>query len=668
MQNQRNGQPQWQTLPPKNPENLSELPAPPLYAVDDLLIDVGFHSISRQGAALPLPKLSFDLLLALVRHAPHVVSLDELMREVWPGLVVSPETVSKRVALLRASLGDDSHTPRYIASLRSRGYRLVPPVSQPEGSRARTSPPIPAGHVPDFVATQHTAEPLPLGGPLFRPGWRRALLAAGLVAVVCGGGIYWTRSHPAQRPAVAAQNPSPASITLESKHSIAVLPFADLSEHKNEAYLGDAMAEQILNQLTQVPGLTVIGRASSFQFKGRNEDLRTIGATLNAQYILEGSVRKFGETVRVAAELIDARSGATLWSDTFNRPMRAALELQDAVALDVARKLQITVAPSSLVPHVYARDPQVYDLIQRGMDAEDHYDQTSVDEAEALLQKAVDLDPASAGAVASLALNAELQGEFGFQSPPQAFERARRLAARALTLDPKSVLAYHVLALVHIYSDWDWAAARQDIAQVATLTPDSGDAAYLAAMLSIATGRLDDAAHQLTTALAYAPLRAGFYIDLSIVEMARGNLDQAQSAARRVLAMQPNYAWGHFYLGLVLLARGANVEALREMQLERADDARRQGLAMAYYALKQRPQADAALADIIAHDADENAFGIAETYAFCHQHNEALTWLERAYTQKDPDLKYIKANRALLTLGGEPRYKAVLAKIGLAGR
>src|SRR3984893_16497933 len=232
--------------------------------------------------------------------------------------------------------------------------------------------------------------------------------------------------------------------------SIAVLPFADMSQKKDQEYFGDGMAEEILDLLAKIPGLTVIGRTSSFQFKGKNEDLRKIGTELNAAYVLEGSVRSSGDQVRITAQLINTKTGAHEWSETYDRPIGDVLKLQDAIAAAVVRELQLTVDPGSLLSRSTLKSAEAYDLILRGRHAADRWDKEGLDEAVRLFQQALDRDPSSADAAAELAFAHYRQGTGNFRAPGDAFEQARRGALEALRLDPKNVLAHHILGKIHV--------------------------------------------------------------------------------------------------------------------------------------------------------------------------------------------------------------------------
>jgi len=450
--------------------------------------------------------------------------------------------------------------------------------------------------------------------------------------------------------------------------SIAVLPFADMSQKKDQEYFGDGMAEEILDLLAKIPGLTVIGRTSSFQFKGKNEDLRTIGSKLNAAYVLEGSVRNSGDQVRITAQLISTRTGAHEWSETYDRPIGDVLKLQDAIAAAVVRELQLTVDPGKVQSRSTLKSTEAYDLILRGRHAADRWDQAGFDEALTLFQQALERDPTSADASAELASVYYKQGIDGFLAPAAAFERARRAASAALKSDPNSAAAHVALGKINLVYDWDWDAAEKEFRQAAKIAPGNVDVRAGEAHLSLVLGRWDDAWRKVKTALAVDPLDPNSFWLLMQIQMHRGNFAEAEAANRRLLDIRPTFTWGHNYLGLVLLARGSIDAALAEMNKEPIDEGKQQGLAMVYFALGKKAESDTALAQLLKENVDEFAFMVAEVYAYRGQSDEAMYWLERAYSQKDCILHYVKGDWPLRKLEGDPRYKAFLKKMNLPER
>jgi len=241
-----------------------------------------------------------------------------------------------------------------------------------------------------------------------------------------------------------------------------VLPFADMSEKKDQEYFADGMAEEILDQLSKIPGLTVIGRTSSFQFKGKNEDLRTIGAKLNTAHVLEGSVRKSGNQVRITAQLINTQMGAHEWSETYDRHIGDVLKLQDEIAASLARALEVTVSTSDLRPRGTIKDTDAYQFYLRGRHAFDRFDKDGFDEAAADFQKALDLEPTFANAAGYLAMTRGEQAVDEFIDYVGGFQDARRLAETALGLDPSLAFGHAVLADYYTRFAWDWKAADRE--------------------------------------------------------------------------------------------------------------------------------------------------------------------------------------------------------------
>ena len=467
-------------------------------------------------------------------------------------------------------------------------------------------------------------------------------------------------ASPSVRAATEPLLPAPASV---SDKSIAVLPFMDMSEKKDQEYFGNGMAEEILDLLAKIPGLTVIGRTSSFQFRGKDVDLRTIGTQLNAAHVLEGSIRKSGDQVRITAQLINTRTGTHEWSDTYDRHIGDVLKLQDAIAAVVVRELQLTVSPEFLQSRATLRNADAYDLMLRGRHAADRFDKEGLDEAVTLFRQALDRDPTVADAAAELA--SAYYDQESYLSLPGAAEQARRAAAVALKLDPTNELAHSTLGAIYLAYDWDWAAAEREYHQTATIAPGSADVLNSTAWLSLVLGRWDDALRQIKAALAQDPLDPNSFEALTWVQMARGHLAEAEAAMRRGLEIRPTYTWGHFILGLVLLARGERDAALLEMQQETSDEARQAGLAMTYYSLGRKTASDASLASMLKDQGAENAFEIANVYAFRGQSDEAMHWLERAYVQKDTNLFLVKSYLPLQGLAADPRFKAFLRKMNL---
>ena len=492
-----------------------------------------------------------------------------------------------------------------------------------------------------------------------RAAWISLGLAV-LAVVVVGGWFALQHSGLHRHAETGVGSQSQPGVT---EKSIAVLPFVDMSEKHDQEYLADGMAEEVIDLLANTPGLKVIGRTSSFQFKGKNEDLRTIGESLGVNYVVEGSVRKSSDRIRVTAQLINARDGSHLWSHTYEEAISDSLNVQDQIASSLARALQVTADSESR--RASFKSAEAYDLFLRGRHAYEKYDTEGLESAAAYFRQVLDLEPTSAEAAAWLS-RAQLDiALFEYDKPSGGFERARVNAQHALSLDPKAYHAYLYLAWIHMIHDWDWAAAERDVKQAARLKPRAPDTLYCMAAVDATLGRWDDSAHLVQTALGLDPLSPEYHVTLGNVRFVTGRLQEAETEARKTLQISPTYGEGHFALGAVLLAEGKFQAGLDEMRQEETDAGRNAGLAMAYHSLGRRAESDDALAKLIKEHAQDDAYEIATVYAYRGELDQAFMWLERAYSQRDAGLFLIKQDGTLKNLWSDPRYKAFLRKMNL---
>jgi TolB-like protein/Tfp pilus assembly protein PilF len=488
-------------------------------------------------------------------------------------------------------------------------------------------------------------------------GMIAAAVFLGLAALVAGVMFrYWPSKHGGlQAPVVAAI----------SDKSIAVLPFVDLSEKKDQEYFADGMAEEIIDLLVKIPGLKVIGRTSSFQFKGHNEDLRNIGTQLGVAYVLEGSVRKSGDRLRVTAQLINARDGAHLWSQTYDRDLSDVLKMQDEIAASLVRALQIEVMPDALVSRPSLRNTEAYTLYLQGLHAFDRFDQEGFEQAASFFQRAIDLDSSFAVAASKLAAAYMIQGEWGFMPPKAALEAARRAEELALKLDANLADAHAGLGRIYGVYDWDWSAADRELKLAQALAPNDARILFVSALQSLTMGHWDQALKLVNASLAQDPLNPSSYFVLYQAQLRRGRLAEAEAAIRRALAISPTFSRARYSLGIVLLARGQPKAAMAEMLREADDATRLSGSSMVYFTLGRKADSDAALAQMLQSQAERHPFLIAQVYAFRGEPEKALDWLDRAYSQKEVGLEHIEGESTLKNLDGDPRYKAFLKKMNL---
>jgi len=497
-----------------------------------------------------------------------------------------------------------------------------------------------------------------------QPRWSTpALWATGAVLALALSYFVVDKFWLSKRTAAVTASASPASAAAAEK-SIAVLPFADLSEKHDQEYFADGMAEEVIDRLVNIPGLRVIGRTSSFQFKGKNQDLRSIGEALGVNYVVEGSVRRSADRIRITAQLIDARNGSHLWSETYDRSADDALLTQGEIAVTLARSLEIGMGADSPQPGRRLKNDAAYDLYLRGRYAAERGDADGMATGITYLRQALSADPSFAGAAVALALTYYDQA-FTVLAPSSIFEASRHAAESALKLDPGFGLAHAILGAIHNDYDWDWSAADREFKQAMTLSPHDGRVWAMAADYAVALGHLDEARQMLKQALAYDPLLADAYNTLAWTEWCAGRYEESLVAARKLLEIDPTYDWGYINVGFALLYRGDAAGAISEFKRQSNPMEQATGLALAYHALGRATDENAALTKLITEGADNYAYEVAEVYAYRGERDEALKWLDRAYMQKDAVLKWIARDRNLANLQSDTRYKAFLRKMNL---
>jgi TolB-like protein/predicted Zn-dependent protease len=446
--------------------------------------------------------------------------------------------------------------------------------------------------------------------------------------------------------------------------SIAVLPFVDLSERHDQEYFGDGMAEEVINLLAKLPDFKVIGRTSSFQFKGRNEDLRKIGQSLDAAYVLEGSVRRSGEHLRVTAQLIEASSGAHRWSQTFDQSATDVLQIQDDIALGLARALQIEITSSA--PE--RRTPQsleAYESFLRGLHAREQFNRSGMQEAIADFKQALETDPHLLAAEEQLAVTQWDMSAWGFILPGAGYREAHAAAKRALALDSTSAAAHAVLCQLYTRYDWNWVAAGQECDAARQVSPHSSFVLDQAANLQMALGNWDAASELIEAARAADPLDPRIHETSGEVYVRARRYADAEQALHRLIAISPTYVYAHCVLAIVLVDSGRAQEALAEAGKETEPMERELGLAIVNHAINRPQAAEEALTALETQARQLWPMAVAEANAFLGHKDRAFEWLDRAYEEKDSTLYWLRGDPLLRSLEGDPRYQAFLRKLNL---
>jgi TolB-like protein len=461
-----------------------------------------------------------------------------------------------------------------------------------------------------------------------------------------------------------APKQSTGTVTVVTEKSIAVLPFADMSEKKDQEYFADGMAEEILNLLAKIPGLRVFGRSSSFHFKGHTEDPHAIGEKLGTAYVVEGSVRRGGSRIRVTAQLLDTRSRAQLWAESYDREFGDVLLLQDQIANNIARALQLAVAIDDSQQLRQLKDPEAYALYLHGRSAFDR-GEDGLREAQADFEQVLALEPTFSRAAEALALtHLNMIGDDVVMSSI-GWPRAVSAAELALRLDPKSAFAHVILGLKLATYDYEWANATKELENALAAKSRDPVVLYSSAWLAFDVGRFEDAVHLEDASLSLDPLNPDSLQNGAIIHYLMGDLDLAERAFRKSLEVSPTFADSHRYLGKILLLRGQPREALKEMEAEMPSE-RDLGLTLVYHALGRRAESDAALSRETGERGKFEPTEIAVLHAYRGEFDQAFEWLDKAVVARDITLVHTLAHEPLLaSLRADPRYSALRRKINL---
>ena len=622
-------------------------------------LDSANHILWRNGNRVPIAPKGFDVLAYLVDHAGQVVTQGEILEALWPETYVNPEVLRKYILEVRKALGDRPNDPEFIETMPKRGYRFIAPVID---ENAVEPPDVDRSQATEEHGTEEdagtTAAPPEHEGPLVnRRVWKLAIIPILAIVAVAGlaGYLRLTRNGR-NAPAV-------------TDTSIAVLPFADMSPAKDQQYFSDGLAEQLINDLARVSGLKVVGRSSSFQFKGKNDDLRDVGRKLGVANVLEGSVRREGNHVRITAELIKADDGFQLWSQTYDREIKDIFAVQDDIALAAAEALQLKLLGADGRPvaaNLRSANPEAYQAyLQANYFLGRGTGKVELGKALAYADTAIKLDEQYAPAWAIRASVQNTMAEVGLTDVTGGFRNARDDAERAIALDPSLAPAYLALARTQVYYDWDWDAANTSLTKAAALEPGSVEVFRMRSYLARVLGNLDEAVKLYEQAVALDPLRANSHLGLGYVLYMAGRYDEARASLQKALDLNPQADFAHANLSKILLAEGKQQPALAEIEKEPTDWEKFTDQALIYHALGREQDSNAALTQLIAKHDTDSAYQIAEVYAFRGEPDQSFAWLERAYKQRDAGLPDIKVDPLFKNLRHDPRYANLLKKMHL---
>jgi len=668
-----------------------------------------------------------SLLLCLAKHAGQVMSVDRLLEEVWKDVVVNPDSVYQTVTTLRRSLKDDARDPKYIVNVVRRGYRLIAPVSpweeksatatgtiatiplvaadSEQGAAASNSdgpaaPPRVTGTAnPSMrppasdaaVEVDPAREPEPEAQPRSesaawvlpsdvppirttedarrqtavppRTGYRHyvALLTALALALVGAAVVrVWISKEP-PRESAAMVTPS----FSPPPNSIAVLPFVNISGDKDQEYFSDGLSEELIDLLTKVPELRVPARTSSFFFKGKQATIVDIAKALGVAYVLEGSVRKSGNTLRISAQLVRVDNGYHVWSETYDRKLDDIFETQDEIAGAVVTALRAHLPMHHLSDQEELRTANfaAYDQYLQGRQSYNQGDAGGYQRAVTAFRAATHLDARYAAAYADLALAQFWLTDDSASGDPADDDRGLAAAEQAVALAPGLAAGYSARGVLRAALRFDFAGAQADLDKAVALGPGDANNLHGSAILLAVLGKLPAAIAREEQALALDPLSGEICMRLGFFLAANQQLPQARRLYEKALVIAPNSDRARFNLGELELLEHQPERALALFRQTALLGLSSVGQAKAEYSLGHVEASQRVLKQMIAKRDFPGL--IARVYAWRGENDQAFEWADRAVEQRDNGLIWLKIDGDFRTLRDDPRFRALLRKMNL---
>ncbi len=619
---------------------------------DNFELDVRAGELRRQGVRLRLRGQPLQVLEILLEHAGDVVTREELQSRIWPAdtFVDFDHSLHNAIARVREVLGDSAENPRYIETLPRRGYRYIGPVDHAQA---------PASAEVSGDAQKVVSLPASRKGKIrLAVVVRAAILCAGLAL----GLVAWMLWRSVRAKPVAA-----API-----RSLAVLPLSNLSGEPSEEFFSDGMTDQLITDLAKVGSLRVISRTSVMQYKGTTKSLPEIARELNVDAIVEGSVIRSGQRVRVTAQLLEARTDRHIWAETYDRDRGDVLKLQEDLAAAIAQQVRAQITPEQQVQmgRTRAVNPAAYDAYIQGelYFTTEFTKPASLRKSQHLFEDAIRIDPGFAPAYAGLAHAYIFLAYDGAMPKERAYEAATRLVAKAMELDDSIGETWDAQGELKAQFDWDWDAADRAFSQAISLAPSYSCAHEDRAILLASLGRRSEALaeianiDQLDTSFSSTQSESVVYFELR-------NYGELIAAGKRGLILDPRDSSQHYYLGAGYEGTGRFQEAIAEYQKARetSDDPRLAvALAHAWAAVGEKGKAERMLRGL-EHNAAAMAspYTVATIYAGLGEKDRALESLQKVCREKSLGVGWIRSDLLLDSLHSDPRFQDLLRRAGL---
>jgi TolB-like protein/DNA-binding winged helix-turn-helix (wHTH) protein len=626
-------------------------------------IEILGRQLFVDGKPVVLGARAFDVLKLLVRHRERIVTKRELLEAAWPGLVVEENNLQVQVSNLRRILGRDA-----IMTIPAQGYQLNINLRSDAGvgsEDASGAPELRAAES-DLQGARSPGETSPDSGVDAGPTRDRSKVLAlvfTILTILMAGGVVWRWR--------TGENPPDASIArasaMQFDRSVAVLPFADMSEKKDLEYFSEGLAEEVLHLLSRVPDMQVAARTSSFSFKDKSEDLPTIARKLQVGNVLEGSVRRSGNSVRITAQLVRAENGYHLWSQTYDRKLGDIFQIQEEIAASIVQALQLSMLGERIPEAADSKRAEAYTLYLQGrsllIHAGTRADWENVDE---YARRAISADVTFAPAWAFFARVLADRAQLGYIGGETGWEAAREAATRSLSLDPNLREGQLAIASIALRYDWNWVTAREQLDAVLQQDPGNALAMSWAGYLALVVGQYDRAISYYEHATSIDPLDPNKYIQFAYALYLAGRYTDAQIILHKALALDNAQAFAHALLARIALAGGDPDAALAEADREPNEEARLTMRAIVCHALGRKAESDAALAELERNFSGTAPVHIATVLAYRGNLDRAFAMLEQGYRLRDSHCMFAKVDPLLANLRGRSEFTSFLRRMNLA--
>ena len=619
---------------PESKEPLRLIPFGPFEA------DLPSQELRKQGVRLRLPRQSFQILKMLLERAGELVTREELRRALWPSdtFVDFEHGLNAAINRLREALGDDADNPRYIETLPRRGYRFI------------------TATVPDAIQPKQRQSPL-----------RRRVLPLVAAAVVLVAVAFFVLDAGGLRSNLFSRTAAQPQI-----HSLAVLPLTNMSGDPEQEYFADGMTEELITELSRISSLKVISRTSVMQYKGeKKKPLSQIGRELNVDAVMEGSVLRSGNRVRIVAHMIHAPTDQHLMAETYERDLGDVLKLQAEVAEAITQKVRLKLTPEQQVRLHQAQEvnPEAFNayLIANSLDLTRRQE---IKKAQSYYEKAIQKDPSFALAYVGLGACYLNLGLYRWLSPQDAYPPAKQAVHKALELDEKGCSAHRLLGWLSWRYDWDWQTAEREFGHDFELCPNGASTHWNRALYSAWSGRGAEARAEMAKTRELDPLFPNLLLYETLINYHLRNYKAMIKVSRPYAASKTNSWLAHYLLGVSYEGSGQTLEAIPEYQkatelLEGETDSTA-ALAHAYAATGRRAEAQKILREWERQSETSyvSPYMIATVYASLGDKDKAFEYLEKAYQERCSDLPYfLKADLRMDSLRSDPRFQDLMHRM-----